>query len=571
MSISDRYDTSGGAYGLYDNAVFPDLSPLGFLSVSSRLNSGLGNTLIVDVVTGSGIGMEVYFGPQGEYFKVSVKIDATWSGNLDPTGLAGLNDIVAGVVLTGDGFAVQIPGMDQEMYTRENMDKFVNDLINYAAVSPEVAEQLKDALVDGMDKLDILDETVDNILDDMAGDFSPSNQLISIPVAFNHDHLPTAWIYYERPWTLIEMMEYYGTEQANGYIVSQQGGEQTIYDNGEDNDAVDRIFLDDLLPSQVSFSRNDASDLVISVAGGGSIVVNDHFLQQIGASYTAIEEISFSDGTVLDYQDISDCVLADSLSFGAGGSELLNGTSGADRVDGLAGDDTLVGARGNDTLVFRSGNDVIRGSGTENYGNDVLDLRAFSYDDVTFSISGHDVVIETISGSVRLEYQVRYEVGHERSNIESIRFADGIVISEAQVKARALSDQSSDGSDSIVGTIQADTFYDGLGNDTISGGGGNDVFVFHAGNDVIVGRLTANAGFDTLDLSDFTADELTFSASGYDVLVSTPVGTIRLEYQSRYAIGHERGNIESILLADGVVLDDSTIRFRSQNDGLDPL
>lgn len=571
MSISDRYDSSGGAYGLYDNVVFPDVSPLGFISVSSRLNSGLANTLIVDVVTSSGLGMEVYYGPQGEYFKVGVKIDATWSGNLDPTGLSGLNDIVAGGVLTGDGFTVQIPGLGPIKYTRENMGQFVDNLVNYAGVDPEVAEHIKDALVDGMDKLDILDETVDGILDDLAGEFSPGNQIISIPVAFNHDHIPIEWVYYERPWTLTEMAEYYGTEQATGYTVSQQGGDQTIYDNGEDNEAVDRIFLDDLLPSQVLLSRNDANDLVISVAGGGSVVVNNHFLQQIGASYTAVEEISFSDGTILDFQDISDCVLADNLSFGSGGSEVLSGTLGSDRVDGLAGDDTLVGARGNDTLVFRSGDDVIRGSGTENYGNDVLDMRAFSYDSVTFSISGHDVIIETISGSVRLEYQVRYAVGHERSNIESVRFADGVVIDEAQVKARALSDQSSDGNDRITGTIQADTFYDALGDDTISGGGGNDIFVFHGGNDVIVGRLTANAGFDTLDLSDFTSDELMFSTSGYDVIVSTPDGTIRLEYQLRYAIGHERGNIESILLADGVVLDESTIRFRSQNDALDPL
>jgi hypothetical protein len=56
-----------------------------------------------------------------------------------------------------------------------------------------------------------------------------------------------------------------------------------------------------------------------------------------------------------------------------------------------------------------------------------------------------------------------------------------------------------------------------------------------------------------------------FSKSGYDTLIETPDGTIRLEYQLRYEVGHDRSNIEQIVFADGV-LDAQGIVDRSLND-----
>lgn len=98
---------------------------------------------------------------------------------------------------------------------------------------------------------------------------------------------------------------------------------------------------------------------------------------------------------------------------------------------------------------------------------------------------------------------------------------------------------------------------------------GDDTFIYTSGNDVIVGSSDVNYGYDTLDLSQYDLADVTFSSGdSYDVLITTADGVIELDYQTRYAVGDSRANIDEIIFADGV-LDEQGILDRVASD--DPM
>lgn len=251
--------------------------------------------------------------------------------------------------------------------------------------------------------------------------------------------------------------------------------------------------------------------------------------------------------------------------IGSTQSEAIQGTVNGDLIASGSGHDTISAGAGNDVIVYHSGNDLIRGDNSAiNSGFDTLDLSQYAAADVSFRVSGHDVLVTTPDGTIRLEYQVRYELGHARSNIEGIIFSDGS-LNEAGIKGRALADQATAGNDVITGTIQDDQIRGLAGNDTLVAGSGNDTIYFDSGDDVIVGHATVNLGHDTLDLSQYAANEVSFRVSGHDVVITAPHGTIRLEYQVRYELGHTRSNIEEIIFSDGS-LDEAGIKGRALSD-----
>lgn len=173
--------------------------------------------------------------------------------------------------------------------------------------------------------------------------------------------------------------------------------------------------------------------------------------------------------------------------------------------------------------------------------------------------------IDTLDGTIELDYQVRYDVGYYRTNIENIIFSDG-TLDDAGIRARAIADQTSAGDDVVTGSYLGDVISSGAGNDTIAASYGDDTIVYTSGDDIILGDSGhINGGNDTLDLSQYTADQVTFRIDGHDVFIDTPDGTIELDNQTRYEVGYYRTNIENITFSDGT-LDDAGIRARAIND-----
>ena len=117
-----------------------------------------------------------------------------------------------------------------------------------------------------------------------------------------------------------------------------------------------------------------------------------------------------------------------------------------------------------------------------------------------------------------------------------------------------------------TGSSQADTISSGAGNDIIYAGSGDDTIIYTSGDDVIIGNNTGyNYGNDTLDLSQYTADQVSFRITGYDVFIDTPDGTIELDYQVVNELGTALSNIENIIFSDGT-LDEAGIRVRAIAD-----
>ena len=361
---------------------------------------------------------------------------------------------------------------------------------------------------------------------------------------------------------------------GNDLLIAGSGDDTIVYTSGDDviigdstgrNYGFDTLDLSQYAASDVSFAISNVNDLVITTPDG-TVTLNYQAVYATGNSRTNIEQIIFSDAT-LDHTAIRDRAIADQATDG---DDSVDGTNLADTLSGGLGNDVLIGRAGDDVFEFTSGDDVIVGDSTgRNYGFDTLDLGQYAASDVSFSVSDlRDVLITTADGVITLDYQVGYAVGNSKSNIEQITFSDE-TLDENAIQSRAISDQASDGDDTVNATNFADTLSGGLGNDILRGLGGNDVFEFTSGDDVIVGDSSGrNYGFDTLDLSQFNAADVLFSSGGtFDIYIETAAGTIELDYQAGYSVGSDKANIEEVVFADST-LDEQGILDRVSSDML---
>lgn len=279
-------------------------------------------------------------------------------------------------------------------------------------------------------------------------------------------------------------------------------------------------------------------------------------VEQVGSDVrivTAVGSVLLTNVSLATWQ-----ATAQDMTLGTSGDDNISLSSTDDIVSTGAGSDTVSSNHGDDLISYHSGDDVING-GT---GNDTLDLSQYASNEVTFRhAAGHDVLVETPDGVIELHYQGRYVVGNSNTNIETLVFANA-TIGDAEIRQRALDDQNTSGDDYIRGTLNADAVTTGAGNDTVDTFNGDDTISYGSGDDQIIGGV----GQDTLDLSQYASDEVTFRhVGGHDVLIETPDGTIELHYQARYAVGHSRTNIETLVFSDGT-LDDAGIRQRAMDD-----
>lgn len=256
-----------------------------------------------------------------------------------------------------------------------------------------------------------------------------------------------------------------------------------------------------------------------------------------------------------------------------GANQQIHGTAANDTIIGTTGNDIIVSGGGNDTIFAGGGDDIIKYSfgndliSSGNTGDDTLEMWRYSSREVHFEIIGDNILITSADGSVLLEDQIKFDIGHSASNIETIWFSDSN-FSEWMIRQQAVWDQSTTGSDSVLGTNFSDIIYDNEGNDTITAKGGDDEIYYNSGDDVIAGGLE-NLGTDTLYLSEHRADDVIFSVDGNDILVSTSAGSIRLQQQIEWDIGNANSNIEFIEFEFGAVaLNEVQIRQRAVTDGM---
>jgi len=281
-------------------------------------------------------------------------------------------------------------------------------------------------------------------------------------------------------------------------------------------------------------------------------VGEDHFEN----SYEDLERISFSDGAVLTYADITAKMVADNATTG---DDSITGSYTSDTLYGGAGNDTLNGSSGADVYQYAlgDGHDLIKDYSTSYSQNDELQFTDLLADDVTFSQnSGKDLVITMSDGST-VTVQDHFENSYE--DLERISFSDGAVLTYADITAKMVADNATTGDDSITGSYTSDTLYGGAGNDTLNGGTGTDVYQYALGDghDLIKDYSTSSSQKDELVFSDISASELTLLQDNEHNLVIEISGGGSITVQDHFKNSYY--DLEIIEFSDGTVWTDSQI------------
>ena len=353
-----------------------------------------------------------------------------------------------------------------------------------------------------------------------------------------------------------------GGEEADTYIYNAGDGSDTIYDDGTSSSTngirveIDKLVIHGISPDDVSISRieDGNDDLVLTLgAGGETITIRDQLENRLpsglgvtppAGTYVSssvgsseIEEIIFDDGTIWVVNDIRSRLLEE---IATDGNDVINGFDESDDViEAGLGDDIVNGLGGSDTIIFNlgDGNDTINES-VSGEGTDTLKLVGIDPADLIVMKDGNDVVLTfatSPSDSIRLVSQLgTYSFGYRATQvIELVEFDDGTVLSDVNLSDLAFLALATAVSETINGTNDAENLFLSDGDDTLIGGRGNDVYVRSA--DVTGDDRIEDDGinsFDTLRLEGVTPNDVSVSASGDDVILTLPNGSVTLVGQT---------------------------------------
>jgi Ca2+-binding RTX toxin-like protein len=330
------------------------------------------------------------------------------------------------------------------------------------------------------------------------------------------------------------------------YLFNLGGGQDTIYDGDSTPGNVDTVrFGAGIAASDINFSRI-GKDLVLSVNGTSDQLTIQRWRD--GDAWR-IERVEFADGTVLNAAYLQAHAIA--KLTGTSGNDTLSGDSGSDMLDGGAGNDTLQGGAGNDIYLFNlgDGQDTILDYDYSSGNVDTIRFGAgIAMSDITFSHSGYGGgLVLSINGTTDQLTIEKWNYG-DYYHIEQMEFADGTVWNIPIV--------GTSGDDYLAGNSGNDTFNGGAGNDTLVGGTGNDTYLFNlgGGQDTIFEYDSSAGNVDTIRFgAGITADDVTFSRNGYDLVLNINGTTDQLTIQN-WGYGNDY-RIEQVEFADGTSWD----------------
>ena len=375
-----------------------------------------------------------------------------------------------------------------------------------------------------------------------------------------------------------------GGKGADAFVLGLGYGHDRIADDGdggvESADAPDRvIFKIDIAPEDVVLSRT-GDDLVITVGDGAdSLTVEGQFTTVLlpGVGYESrvkdrIESFEFADGTIWSAAEVDAMTLSNQQTPG---DDVVWGYDAAETLDGRAGNDLLIGGKGADAyrFGFDYGQDVIADAGDEGAASALTPDRVVfapgvTQADLSYAVVGDDLQITLTGGSDVLTIQDQFHnvlaadgfyEGFLADRIERFEFADGSLLTAAEVDQLAVDAQATSGADTITAFNGHEILDGGAGDDRLEGQGGADTYRFGAGSGADVIHDDEQAGWnESLDWDDavefvgLNPADLSFTQNGDD-LIATIVATgetLRVERQFDAADGF-RWRIERFLFADG--------------------
>lgn len=371
-------------------------------------------------------------------------------------------------------------------------------------------------------------------------------------------------------------------------LVGGDGSDVYVFNPGDGHDEIresvsNALFADDdelrfgagITLADLGFTRS-GNDLLIAFAGStDSIKITDQFNSSAYFRWNDIERFTFADGSYVTNDQIQQILLTPTP-----GDDNFAGFITNDTLDGGAGNDTLAGGDGDDTYLFGRGygHDVIQESAgyVGNGYNDTLVFGAgVAVGDLNFARDGNDFVVTIRDTGDTMRISGQFDPVYVYNSVENFKFADGTVLSRADVQAIALDQAGTSGNDSIVGYAEANLIDGRAGNDTIDGGDGNDTLIGGAGDDLLletsgddVYRWNLGDGNDTvrnhawwdgsnavefgpgIDPADIRFSYSGTNGAGLRISVNGQPGSITLEDQ--FAAPSNEG-IDEIRFADGTV------------------
>jgi Ca2+-binding RTX toxin-like protein len=312
------------------------------------------------------------------------------------------------------------------------------------------------------------------------------------------------------------------------YLFNLGDGQDTIVDTQGYNKLV---FGDGIATADVWMLKN-GTNVTLAIAGTGDQVVIGTPPDSGDAPALSIQEVDFADGSVWTAD-----TLAAMEQDGSDGNQIVQGDNAGDLLTAGPDDATVLGGGGDDTLLSGPGNDLLEGGqGDDTYvvgsgsGQTVIDDAGGFNDTLSFdaSVAPADVSVQESSDGANLIFtiagtatRVEIENAWGSGRIENIVFADGTSWSTQDIITRL----ATPGNDIVIGDGSGnETLQGGPGNDYLSSGGGSDntyIFNYGDGQDTI-GGTSANSN-DTLEISGYSQDEVTFSrlaVGSSDVIVS---------------------------------------------------
>ena len=392
---------------------------------------------------------------------------------------------------------------------------------------------------------------------------------------------------------------------GNDYLAGGNGADLYLFNKGFGHDTLDNIdadadgtapdvirFGEEILTQNVELKRQ-GFDLIITVSYDDgseedSVRILSYFDRQ-GTTSTVVDRIEFADGTVWDYDYVSEHW---NSVPGEGGGETIDGNEQDNSLSGTDGDDILLGYDGDDSLFGNDGNDWIEGgrgddflsggAGNDTYfwslgdgldtvndgeNNDTIIFGEGVYaNEIKFRCINEDDLQIMVEGSDKQGIIIRNFFYGTSQISKTLKFADG---SEMRLSDKGFELWQTDekeeitagGFDDIIHAGGGDDYVNaGHGNDTIIGGRGNDILYGGEGDDVYVwnrgdglDEIWEDAGSDTIRFGEGIAfDDLTFAyENGYLLITVDGDDTQGVKIRDFFGSQKEQYMVEKLEFADG--------------------
>lgn len=293
-----------------------------------------------------------------------------------------------------------------------------------------------------------------------------------------------------------------GGSGADTYVWRAGDGHDLIV---ETSNQTDTLRLIGVRPEDVVVRRalGEPDSLVLDFPAPG-----DRITVRGGLGSAGVERFEFDDGTVWTLDEVKAQILSDTATDG---DDLIVGFAAAETIAGGAGDDTMRGGDGSDTYIVGpgTGRDVVQDIGSAD--TDRIDVQGYGIDEVVFRIDPLDTATLFIGlpdgSGVRIIGGLEDGFG---DGIEQYAFADGTVLTAAQLRARIIDAREAEAANPLNGFATPDSIEATADGQTLSGRGGSDTYIVRS--DVGFVTIEDNGSFvtDTLSLPDLTSAEVTF-------------------------------------------------------------